>query len=84
MSQINICVCLLGTTPICDDIGRHVLNYGRRIPLAEWDALIDVSLYFEVDGTTVVQLFKAERDCYVVVRLWNTCSDLLPISPFRP
>lgn len=34
----------IGTTPICDDIGRHVLNYGRRIPLAEWDALIDVSL----------------------------------------
>ncbi|XP_075870543.1 cytochrome b-c1 complex subunit 1, mitochondrial [Nelusetta ayraudi] len=32
---------LNGTTPICDDIGRHVLNYGRRIPLAEWDARID-------------------------------------------
>uniref|UniRef100_A0A8C7FMZ8 Mitochondrial-processing peptidase subunit beta n=1 Tax=Oncorhynchus kisutch TaxID=8019 RepID=A0A8C7FMZ8_ONCKI len=32
---------LNGTTPICDDIGRHVLNYGRRIPLAEWDARIN-------------------------------------------
>ncbi|KAL2091370.1 hypothetical protein ACEWY4_013633 [Coilia grayii] len=32
---------LNGTTPTCDDIGRHVLNYGRRIPLAEWDARID-------------------------------------------
>ncbi|MCI4375381.1 hypothetical protein PGIGA_G00108900 [Pangasianodon gigas] len=32
---------LNGTTPVCDDIGRHVLNYGRRIPLAEWDAKID-------------------------------------------
>uniref|UniRef100_A0A8D3CF98 Mitochondrial-processing peptidase subunit beta n=1 Tax=Scophthalmus maximus TaxID=52904 RepID=A0A8D3CF98_SCOMX len=32
---------LNGTTPICDDIGRHILNYGRRIPLAEWDAQID-------------------------------------------
>ncbi|XP_058486826.1 cytochrome b-c1 complex subunit 1, mitochondrial [Solea solea] len=32
---------LNGTTPICDDIGRHILNYGRRIPLAEWDARID-------------------------------------------
>uniref|UniRef100_A0A3B4AQ57 Uncharacterized protein n=1 Tax=Periophthalmus magnuspinnatus TaxID=409849 RepID=A0A3B4AQ57_9GOBI len=31
----------LNTTPICDDIGRHILNYGRRIPLAEWDARID-------------------------------------------
>lgn len=37
---------LLGTTPICDDIGRHILNYGRRIPLAEWDARIDVSRVF--------------------------------------
>lgn len=36
-------VFLSGTTPICDDIGRHVLSYGRRIPLAEWDARIDVS-----------------------------------------
>uniref|UniRef100_A0A8C9ZRJ9 Mitochondrial-processing peptidase subunit beta n=1 Tax=Sander lucioperca TaxID=283035 RepID=A0A8C9ZRJ9_SANLU len=32
---------LNGTTPLCDDIGRHILNYGRRIPLAEWDARID-------------------------------------------
>uniref|UniRef100_A0A8C5E9H4 Cytochrome b-c1 complex subunit 1, mitochondrial n=1 Tax=Gouania willdenowi TaxID=441366 RepID=A0A8C5E9H4_GOUWI len=32
---------LNGTTPVCDDIGRHILNYGRRIPLAEWDARID-------------------------------------------
>ncbi|XP_062853042.1 cytochrome b-c1 complex subunit 1, mitochondrial [Trichomycterus rosablanca] len=31
---------LNGTTPICDDIGRHVLSYGSRIPLAEWDAKI--------------------------------------------
>uniref|UniRef100_A0A673HNY5 Cytochrome b-c1 complex subunit 1, mitochondrial-like n=1 Tax=Sinocyclocheilus rhinocerous TaxID=307959 RepID=A0A673HNY5_9TELE len=32
---------LNGTTPVCDDIGRHLLNYGRRIPLAEWDARIE-------------------------------------------
>uniref|UniRef100_A0A1A8NKP8 Mitochondrial-processing peptidase subunit beta n=1 Tax=Nothobranchius pienaari TaxID=704102 RepID=A0A1A8NKP8_9TELE len=32
---------LNGTTPICDEIGRHVLNYGRRVPLAEWNARID-------------------------------------------
>ncbi|XP_057702918.1 cytochrome b-c1 complex subunit 1, mitochondrial [Corythoichthys intestinalis] len=32
---------LNGTTPICDEIGRHMLYYGRRIPLAEWDARID-------------------------------------------
>ncbi|KAJ8408999.1 hypothetical protein AAFF_G00240200 [Aldrovandia affinis] len=30
-----------GTTPLCEDIGRHILTYGRRIPLAEWDTLIN-------------------------------------------
>ncbi|MBN3301654.1 TTLL3 monoglycylase, partial [Amia calva] len=30
-----------GTTPVCDDIGRQILSYGRHIPLAEWDARID-------------------------------------------
>lgn len=40
------CGFLAGTTPICDDIGRHVLNYDRRIPLAEWDARIDVCYTF--------------------------------------
>ncbi|KAI1890870.1 hypothetical protein AGOR_G00158050 [Albula goreensis] len=30
-----------GTTPVCEDIGRHILDYGRRIPLAEWDERIN-------------------------------------------
>uniref|UniRef100_W5NBB5 Mitochondrial-processing peptidase subunit beta n=1 Tax=Lepisosteus oculatus TaxID=7918 RepID=W5NBB5_LEPOC len=30
-----------GTTPVCEEIGRHFLSYGRRIQLAEWDARID-------------------------------------------
>nr|XP_023678509.1 cytochrome b-c1 complex subunit 1, mitochondrial-like [Paramormyrops kingsleyae] len=33
-----------GTTPACEDIGRQVLIHGRRVPLAEWDAKIDVSV----------------------------------------
>uniref|UniRef100_A0A8C9SA11 Ubiquinol-cytochrome c reductase core protein 1 n=1 Tax=Scleropages formosus TaxID=113540 RepID=A0A8C9SA11_SCLFO len=33
-----------GTTPVCEDIGRHVLDYGQRITLAEWNAQIDVSI----------------------------------------
>ncbi|XP_054831140.1 cytochrome b-c1 complex subunit 1, mitochondrial isoform X2 [Eublepharis macularius] len=37
-----------GTTPVCETIGSHILNYGRRIPLAEWDARIS-----EVDARTV-------------------------------
>ncbi|XP_008318544.1 cytochrome b-c1 complex subunit 1, mitochondrial [Cynoglossus semilaevis] len=32
---------LNGTTPTCDEIGRHILAYDRRIPLAEWESLID-------------------------------------------
>uniref|UniRef100_A0A8C9WKA4 Ubiquinol-cytochrome c reductase core protein 1 n=1 Tax=Scleropages formosus TaxID=113540 RepID=A0A8C9WKA4_SCLFO len=31
-----------GTTPVCEDIGRHVLDYGQRITLAEWNAQIDM------------------------------------------
>lgn len=43
-SELKAAACgsLPGTTPTCDDIGRHILNYGRRVPLAEWDARIDV------------------------------------------
>lgn len=40
------CGFISGTTPACDDIGQHILNYGRRIPLAEWDARIDVCYSF--------------------------------------
>ncbi|XP_058844213.1 cytochrome b-c1 complex subunit 1, mitochondrial-like [Acipenser ruthenus] len=37
-----------GTTPACEDIGRHILSYGRRISLAEWDARIDA-----IDAKTI-------------------------------
>lgn len=30
-----------GTTPVCEDIGRSLLTYGRRIPLAEWESRIE-------------------------------------------
>ncbi|XP_053576697.1 cytochrome b-c1 complex subunit 1, mitochondrial [Bombina bombina] len=30
-----------GTTPVCEDIGRQVLNYGQRISLEEWNSRID-------------------------------------------
>ncbi|XP_069873816.1 cytochrome b-c1 complex subunit 1, mitochondrial [Dipodomys merriami] len=29
-----------GTTPVCEDIGRSLLTYGRRIPLIEWESRI--------------------------------------------
>lgn len=34
-----------GSTPICEDIGRQMLCYSRRIPLHELEARIDVSRY---------------------------------------
>lgn len=33
---------LSGSTPICEDIGRQMLCYSRRIPLHELEARIDV------------------------------------------
>lgn len=30
-----------GTTPICEDIGRQLLCYGRRLPLHELEARIN-------------------------------------------
>uniref|UniRef100_K9IKF8 Cytochrome b-c1 complex subunit 1, mitochondrial n=1 Tax=Desmodus rotundus TaxID=9430 RepID=K9IKF8_DESRO len=42
-----------GTTPVCEDIGRSLLTYGRRIPLAEWESLIS-----EVDASVVREVFS--------------------------
>uniref|UniRef100_F7IEL0 Cytochrome b-c1 complex subunit 1, mitochondrial n=1 Tax=Callithrix jacchus TaxID=9483 RepID=F7IEL0_CALJA len=40
-----------GTTPVCEDIGRSLLTYGRRIPLAEWESRIS-----EVDASVVREI----------------------------
>lgn len=34
---------ILGSTPICEDIGRQMLCYKRRIPIPELEARIEVS-----------------------------------------
>jgi len=39
--KTNMMLMLDGSTPICEDIGRQLLCYGRRIPLSELDARID-------------------------------------------
>lgn len=39
--KTNMLLQLDGTTPICEDIGRQMLCYGRRIPLHELEARID-------------------------------------------
>ena len=40
--KANLLLQLDGTTPVCEDIGRQILCYGRRIPLAELDQRIEV------------------------------------------
>ena len=39
--KTNMLLQLDGTTPICEDIGRQMLCYGRRIPLPEMEARIE-------------------------------------------
>lgn len=39
---LSFSLSLEGTTPVCEDIGRSLLTYGRRIPLAEWESRIAV------------------------------------------
>lgn len=41
--RTNLLLQLDGTTPICEDIGRQMLCYNRRIPPHELDARIEVS-----------------------------------------
>lgn len=45
--KTNMLLQLDGTTPICEDIGRQMLCYGRRIPLHELEARINVSSNME-------------------------------------
>uniref|UniRef100_A0A5S6QTR2 Mitochondrial-processing peptidase subunit beta n=1 Tax=Trichuris muris TaxID=70415 RepID=A0A5S6QTR2_TRIMR len=39
--RTNMLLLLDGSTPICEDIGRQILCYGRRMPIHELDARID-------------------------------------------
>ena len=49
--KTNMLLQLDGTTPVCEDVGRQMLCYGRRIPQHELEARIDVRFV----------LFHAER-----------------------
>lgn len=46
--KTNMLLMLDGSTPVCEDVGRQMLCYGRRLPLPELDARIDA-----VDAKTV-------------------------------
>lgn len=46
--KTNMLLQLDGTTPVCEDIGRQMLCYDRRIPINELEARIEA-----VDAATV-------------------------------
>lgn len=49
--RTNLLLQLDGTTPICEDIGRQMLCYNRRIPLHELDARIEVMYYLRFSSS---------------------------------
>lgn len=53
--KANLLLQLDGTTPVCEDIGRQMLCYGRRIPLQEMDERIEVYsfAYWPVDSLSL-------------------------------
>jgi len=68
--KTNMLLMLDGSTPICEDIGRQLLSYGRRIPLHELDARIDA-----VDAKTVMAVMKQ----YV----YNHCPAIAAVGPIE-
>ncbi|KAJ7316884.1 hypothetical protein JRQ81_003046 [Phrynocephalus forsythii] len=66
----NLAAQLDGTTPICENIGSHILNYGHRISLAEWDARIS-----EVDTKTVQEVCNKY--------LYDKCPAVVGIGPIE-
>lgn len=68
--KTNLFLALDGSTPICQDIGRQLLSYGRRLPLHELNARIDA-----VDAKTVMSAMKE----YV----YNHCPAIAAIGPIE-
>ena len=57
-----------GTTPVCEDIGRQMLCYGRRLPLHELEA--------RIDAVTTVDVREA---CNKYV--YNQCPAVAAVGP---
>jgi len=54
----NLALMLDGTTPICEDIGRQMLCYGRRIPWPEMAQRINVRINIRVQKCN----FKCDKE----------------------
>ncbi|CAF1280504.1 unnamed protein product [Adineta steineri] len=68
--KTNMLLALDGSTPLCEDIGRQLLSYGRRLPLHELNARIDA-----VDAKTVMGVMKQ----YV----YNHCPAVAALGPIE-
>jgi mitochondrial-processing peptidase subunit beta len=62
--KTNMLLQLDGTTPICEDIGRQMLCYNRRIPLHELEKRIDVSTSFVQHSLIAFFLFLNFIECH--------------------
>ncbi|EOA30245.1 hypothetical protein CARUB_v10013366mg [Capsella rubella] len=68
-----------GTSPIAEDIGRQLLTYGRRIPIAELFARIDA-----VDASTVKRVAnKYVYDKDIAISAIGPIQDLPDYNKFR-
>jgi mitochondrial-processing peptidase subunit beta len=60
--KTNMLLQLDGSTPICEEIGRQLLIYNRRLPIAELEERIDVTIL----TILVVYVFKTVFDCLIL------------------
>ena len=65
--KTNMLLQLDGTTPVCEDVGRQMLCYGRRIPQHELEARIDVRFSLEY----LVILFEGHLGLYHQMSIWQ-------------
>merc|ERR1711997_269908 len=68
--KTNMLLQLDGTTPICEDIGRQMLCYGRRMPQHELEARIDA-----VDAALV------QDTCYKYI--YDRCPAVAAVGPIE-
>ncbi|XP_065909133.1 mitochondrial-processing peptidase subunit beta-like [Dysidea avara] len=66
----NLLKQLDSSTPVCDDIGRQMLAYGRRIPLSEWYDRIE-----QVDAKAVTKAMDEH--------MWDKCPVVVGIGPIE-
>merc|ERR1711976_794070 len=55
--RTNMLLMLDGSTPICEDIGRQMVCYGRRVPLSELEARINSVTAKEVRDVTMRYIY---------------------------